>query len=269
MVVEAKVDSDHYPLTVWIREEGIDKKMKKGKRLGGRKKWIWTEEGRKEFAVSFGERKEQEEGIERDWEDLKGRITKALGKMERQRGGNGRRGWWDEECKEEKTRVRKELRKWRRLGRSGDKYKEEKRIYKLLCEGKKRKELERWTEEVKEAMTEGQVWKIVNRERKRRSRVNEGIEIKEWNDYFKRLLGGIEWRVVKGKGGGMERWGSGDKEGGDRKSVKKIKGWEGNEGRRDSERGMEVWEERVEGWLWEICNRVWRGRGGRKSGERE
>ncbi|KMQ90718.1 hypothetical protein RF55_9492 [Lasius niger] len=30
---------------------------------------------------------------------------------------------------------------------------------------------------------------------------------------------GVEWRVVKGKGGGVERWGSGDREGGDRKSA--------------------------------------------------
>ncbi|KMQ90728.1 axoneme-associated protein [Lasius niger] len=46
----------------------------------------------------------------------------------------------------------------------------------------------------------------------------------------------------------MERWGSGDKEGGDGKSVKKIKGWEGNGGRRDSERVLvERLREEVEG----------------------
>lgn len=39
------------------------------------------------------------------------------------------------------------------------------------------------------ARTEGQVWKIVNRERCRRRRINEGIKIEEWEEYFRELLG--------------------------------------------------------------------------------
>jgi len=72
--------------------------------------------------------------------------------------------------------------------------------YRRLCE-KKREEVVRWEKEVKEAKTEGQVWKIVNKERKSRKRVNEGIEMEEWEIYFKGLLGGVEWRVVSGAGG--------------------------------------------------------------------
>lgn len=30
--------------------------------------------------------------------------------------GGVRKGWWDEECREKKTRVRKELREWKKRG---------------------------------------------------------------------------------------------------------------------------------------------------------
>lgn len=41
-----------------------------------------------------------------------------------------------------------------------------------------------------EVKREGEVWEIVNRERKRRRRINEGIEMEEWREHFMRLMGG-------------------------------------------------------------------------------
>lgn len=38
----------------------------------------------------------------------------------------------------------------------------------------------------------GQVWEIINRERKREKRVNEGIDIGEWREHFMELLSGVE-----------------------------------------------------------------------------
>ena len=48
--------------------------------------------------------------------------------------------------------------------------------------------------------TEGQVWKIVNRDRRRRKRVEEGIKMEEWEEYFRGILGEVEWRVRRGGG---------------------------------------------------------------------
>ena len=67
-----------------------------------------------------------------------------------------------------------------------------------MCKKKRDEENEKWSKEAQEARTEGEVWKIVNRERKRRKGVNEGIEEKEWREYFMTLLGGVEGRVRKG-----------------------------------------------------------------------
>lgn len=41
------------------------------------------------------------------------------------------------------------------------------------------------------------MWTVINRERGESKRLNEEIKIKESEDYFKSLLRGVEWRVVK------------------------------------------------------------------------
>lgn len=84
--------------------------------------------------------------------------------MEGIRENNRKMEWWDEECRTEKAKVRRELRKWRREREEGDKYREMKLKYRRLCEKKKREEIVRW-------IKEGQIWKIINRERKNRKRV--------------------------------------------------------------------------------------------------
>lgn len=86
--------------------------------------------------------------------------------------------------------MRRELRAWRRgTGEEGE-YKRAKKKYRELCERKKREENERWEKVVEVAKQEGQVWEVVNRERKKWKRINEQIEEREWEEYFKNLLGG-------------------------------------------------------------------------------
>ena len=54
-------------------------------------------------------------------------------------------------------------------GRGDGKYcKERKKEYTRVCEENKKKEGDRWEKEVEGIRTEGPVWKVVNRERKRR-----------------------------------------------------------------------------------------------------
>ncbi|KYN12238.1 hypothetical protein ALC57_15590, partial [Trachymyrmex cornetzi] len=90
----------------------------------------------------------------------------------------------------------KEMEEGKGEGRSTGK----KREYKELCGNKKKEENERWERKVEGAKNEGQVWEIVNRERKKWKGINKGIEMREWEEYFKELLGGVEWRVVRGEG---------------------------------------------------------------------
>lgn len=102
---------------------------------------------------------------------------------------------------------------------------------------------------------------MVNRERKRRKWVNEEIEMGEWDNYFRELLGGVEWRVVRGIGGNRE--GDGE-EGLSRKEVRevirKLK-----DGKAVGGDGIpnEVWKyggEELEEAIRGLCSRVWRGK---------
>lgn len=43
------------------------------------------------------------------------------------------------------------------------------------------------------------MWEVVRRERRGRSRINEGIGEDKWRKYFMNLLGGTEGRVVCGR----------------------------------------------------------------------
>lgn len=61
---------------------------------------------------------------------------------------------------------------------------------------KRSKERNRWMEEMKEAKTLGQVWRIVNKERIRRRKVNENIEMEKWDGYFRGLLRGVVETII-------------------------------------------------------------------------
>jgi len=53
----------------------------------------------------------------------------------------------------------------------------------------------------RKAKTEVQVWKVVNRKRKRRRGINGKIKEEEWVKYFKKTLGEVERRVIRGRRG--------------------------------------------------------------------
>lgn len=58
--------------------------------------------------------------------------------------------------------------------------------FKKLCESKEKCKRQEEEEEIKRAKTEGQIWKYINKERKK----------EEWRDHFKELLGGSNERVT-------------------------------------------------------------------------
>lgn len=141
------------------------------------------------------------------------RIRKTIKVVEEKKGlGKDRkRGWWDRECEERKREVKRSLRKWRGGIGEREKYRNGKKDYIELYERKRREENEDWERRAKEARREKEVWDIVNRERKgRKKRVNTGIEMRKWKEYFMRLLDGIERRVVNGKGNGRRKGEEGD-----------------------------------------------------------
>lgn len=112
---------------------------------------------------------------------MEGRLKEAMKETEEEaaRERKMREGWWDKECEEKKREVRRKLRGWRRTGMRGEEYRKEKQEYKEMCERKKKEENERWERMAMEARREGDVWAIVNKERKKKRRINEDIGMEE------------------------------------------------------------------------------------------
>ena len=50
---------------------------------------------------------------------------------------------------------------------------------------------------------EVEIWKIINRERKRRKRINLDLDMVKWKKYIMELLGGVENRIRKRDKDGM------------------------------------------------------------------
>ena len=90
----------------------------------------------------MGEITEGGKGVGETWEEMKGKIQGILeGGQKVKEEKNRRRGWWDEECREGKEKVRGELRRWRKGRGDGNSYREEKLRYRKMIEKKKRKKM--------------------------------------------------------------------------------------------------------------------------------
>jgi len=55
----------------------------------------------------------------------------------------------------------------------------------IKCVRGKKEESETWKKIARKARTESQVWEVVNRERKKKKGINDGIRMEEWMEHFK------------------------------------------------------------------------------------
>ncbi|XP_071579341.1 uncharacterized protein [Temnothorax nylanderi] len=263
MTVGDRVDSDHHPLEIALRRGKEGDGRRRGKK-GNR--GIWNEEGAKRFMERIGAMEEKVDDVNKEWEEMEARIKEAIKGVEEEMGGKrGKVGWWDKECREAKKEARRKLRTWRKRRGEGSAYKEKRKEFREMCKRKKEEENQRWERKAEGARREAEVWEIVNKERKKRRGIEEGIEEEKWKEHFMKLLGGVEGKVRMGKEGNRE-----EKEGEEeeeisleemRRAVKRLK--DGKAMGRDGIPG-EVWKrggKELESWAWKYINRVWKGGG--------
>ncbi|XP_071572942.1 uncharacterized protein [Temnothorax nylanderi] len=265
MTVGDRVDSDHHPLEVVLRRESVERDRGRGWKK--RSRGVWNEEGAKVFMEKIGKVEERGEELNREWEVMESRIVEALKGVEEELKGSKKEkvGWWDKECREAKKEARKKLREWRKERGEDRAFKEKRKEFKELCKRKKEEENLRWERKAEEARRESEVWEIVNKERRKRRGIEEGIEKGEWKEHFMKLLGGVEGRVRMGKEGVREEK-EGEEEGeislGEMKRVmRKLK-----DGKAMGRDGIpsEVWKrggKELEIWAWRFINRIWKGGG--------
>ncbi|XP_011883686.1 PREDICTED: RNA-directed DNA polymerase from mobile element jockey-like, partial [Vollenhovia emeryi] len=263
MEIVDRIDSDHQPVVVWLKGRRNKKvRRSRARREGGR--GVWDEEGREEFRENLGEIRIGEGRLEEEMGGIEKRIREAIKKVEEKRdiGRGKRRGWWDEECKEVKRTARKALKEWMREKGERREYRRKRKEYKELCERKKEEENKKLEKEAEEANTEEKVWRVVNAERKKRKRINGEIEMRQWEEYFKTLLGGVENKVIWGEKRGERKGEEKEIEREEiRRAISKVK-----DGKAAGEDGIpnEVWKYggvELERWIGEVCNKIWKGEG--------
>ncbi|XP_024884581.1 trichohyalin-like [Temnothorax curvispinosus] len=190
LTIGERVESDHQPLEVEIRggverlEEEMQKKTKEVIQ--------WDEESIKKYKEKAEEVEVEGEEVEDVWENLKKAVEKSMvrKRITIRRRKIGEKDWWDEECKRKKRGLKRTYKRWR-MGKEGKEvYVKLRREFREMCRRKEEKRLENYEEEVRSAKTEEQIWKIINKERKKRVPIEEDIKMEEWENHFMQLLEG-------------------------------------------------------------------------------
>jgi hypothetical protein len=149
------------------------------------------------------EAKYEEEEINEKVRELSENVKNATEKKEieiREKMGLWKNEWWDKECREGKQAARKKLRNWKKEKATKEEYKRARKRYKLVCKEKKEKKRMEEEMKMKGIKTEEEVWRYINRERKKKGEiVSDRITMEEWRKYFSELLGGEENRQEKEK----------------------------------------------------------------------
>ncbi|XP_036148384.1 uncharacterized protein LOC118647469 [Monomorium pharaonis] len=219
-----------------VKSEDRDANKKgKGRVIRG----IWDEEGRERFRgiIERGMEEEFEQEVNEEWDGMLGKIKEGV----EEKGEEG--------FKEVEEGVKGE-------------YIERKREFRKICERKKEEENRVWRKD-REARNES-VWEIVIKDRKKKKRVNEGIGMGEWKEYFMCLLGGVEARVVRGEERiGRESCGSEKEQVISKEEVRRVV----NNLKVGKAGGLDgipndVWRwggGRIEEWMVKFLNRIWKG----------
>ncbi|KAL6418758.1 hypothetical protein ACFW04_014226 [Cataglyphis niger] len=87
-----------------------------------------------------------------------------------------------------------------------------KKDYKIWCEEERKKHEKEEEEKINNIRTEAEAWKYINKYSKKRERIDEGMKLESWNNYFMDLLEGTKRRVVLELEEGMEEEEENEKE---------------------------------------------------------
>ena len=91
--------------------------------------------------------------------------------------------------------VRKKLRELKN-GLTRNDYLEERKRYKEWCKIKKKEHEKEEEEKIKNIKTESEVWNYINKRRKKREGLDEGIPLEKWEKHFTESLDGTKIKVV-------------------------------------------------------------------------
>lgn len=179
MKVGERLKSDHLPLEIKLQASGKKREEEKGQEK--KKIIVWEEGGEEVFKEKL-----LEQGEKLNWKDFKEKIQRALPVKEiRQKEGNNKEKWWDEECHREKMKLKEGYRKLRKGEKSEEEWRRMRRGYRDMIKGKKRKRNIEWLNEIEEDKSMKTFWKEVGGKR-RREAVDKSIPKEQWREHFRK-----------------------------------------------------------------------------------
>ena len=230
MEVGDRVESDHLPLQVSIfketKVEGDRLEIGEGenRRTTTRiNKYKWKEEKKEDFLKRLEGREAEfyrigwQEAIESKDVDKGFFILKLMletvGKdMEirdstgTKKGLKGKKGWFDEDCLEEKKKTKALLRGMRKEKEKAERakklreYLDQKKVYEEKCEEKRERWGNQWTEDLREIITRNaseEFWRKIRELIGKAPEKKAEISTDSWVSYFENLVGGEEEAVVE------------------------------------------------------------------------
>ena len=110
MRIEARVESDHQPIGLYIKRK-IRKDFKKKAGVIGKRQNVWTQESKKKYMEETEKLLFEKKVPSELWEELKEKVKKARrtnrAKIRLVGERNWGKVWWDQESKKKKREVKK------------------------------------------------------------------------------------------------------------------------------------------------------------------
>ncbi|XP_043476186.1 uncharacterized protein LOC122507501 [Leptopilina heterotoma] len=182
--IEDRVESDHMPMCLKLFSGGKKKMEAIGdKCIENKTVYSWSEEDIPIFNTRTQRLESQikpDDNVEDLWKDLKTNVEIAV--------------------------IKKEIkiRKWKigKIDKSA--YLEKRREWRTICKQKEKDHKEKEENDLKNIKDEKEVWKYLNKGRKKKSIEDNNIKDEEWIEHFKNLLEGSEVRIT-GTAGDLNR----------------------------------------------------------------
>ncbi|XP_077277120.1 uncharacterized protein LOC143905535 [Temnothorax americanus] len=205
--VDARVDSDHMPLVALLDErdwelgenqEDHEEGRKEVRNEESRWKICWDKKAienyKKKTEGDIWEDTYQVLSIEEKWNKLKEIIHEAMIRKEIKIKNRkiGFKDWWDRNCTRKKREVKRMYMSWRKGKVGRRRYMEERNSMKALFEQKRKEKRIKEEEDLKNLRHGTDIWKYINRKRKKKVWKENKIGGVEWMKYFKELLGSTE-----------------------------------------------------------------------------
>jgi len=255
-----RTESDHQPMEIVIQG-----KMQREEEEEDTEREIedWSEEGVKKYKEKLENIEFCKEEVQESMKELIEKVKEAISKKKItvKKWRAGRKRWWNRECRLSKIEVNKKLRKYKEGKVKRVEYIEEKRKHKEVCKENEEKYRREEITKIMNLKDENEIWKYIQKERGKRSNMDEGIAKEEWKQHFMNLLEGKDNKEreepeEKGKAK-IEEIREEEVE----EAIKKLKKKKsaGIDGIRN-----EAWKyasDKVKERLREILNKIWRGEG--------